>query len=148
MRRCSRGWRTPTRFCVMTRPEKTTITCSIILRHTTSTTTGWRRDFAIEFPPKHLFQQFSSCFRYYRRKGTKVDVKLVILITITVISAFQYYVKHSRYEEAVNYFVTVRFGDVTAATGYDHDQCDSLSRFQSIATKHSICCQARSPLTT
>lgn len=62
----------------------------------------------------------SSCFRYYRRKGPKIDVRLVILITITVISAFQYYVKHSRYEEAVNYFVTVRLrrdcGVVTAVT--------------------------------
>lgn len=55
--------------------------------------------------PEAYYQNY---YRYYRRKGPKVDIRLVLLVTITVISAVQYFVRKSRYDEAVNYFVSVR----------------------------------------
>lgn len=59
--------------------------------------------------PEAYYQNY---YRYYRRKGPKVDIRLVLLFTITVISAVQYFVKKSRYDEAVNYFVSVRNGSL------------------------------------
>lgn len=53
------------------------------------------------------FFVISHVVRYYRRQGPKVDIRIVILSTITIISLAQYFVKKSRYNEAVNYFVTV-----------------------------------------
>jgi DnaJ family protein C protein 25 len=50
---------------------------------------------------------YQNYYRYYRRKGPKVDIRLVILSTISVISFIQYFVKKARYKEAVDYFVTV-----------------------------------------
>lgn len=55
--------------------------------------------------PEAYYQNY---YRYYRRQGPKVDIRLVLLVTITVISAVQYFVRKSRYDEAVNYFVSVR----------------------------------------
>lgn len=46
-------------------------------------------------------------YRYYRRKGTKVDIRFVLLTSITVISLIQYFVKKQKYESAIKYFVTV-----------------------------------------
>lgn len=44
---------------------------------------------------------------YYRRVSPKVDVRLVIAVTITVISAIQYYVAWNNYSTAVNYLINV-----------------------------------------
>ena len=55
--------------------------------------------------PEELYAHY---YRYYRRLyAPKVDVRIVILVTITLISIYQYYGDHSRYNEAINYFVTV-----------------------------------------
>jgi DnaJ homolog subfamily C member 25 len=53
-------------------------------------------------------EMYAHYYRYYRRMyAPKVDVRLVIVVTITVISAFQYYAAHSRYKEAIDYLLTV-----------------------------------------
>lgn len=45
---------------------------------------------------------------YYRRRySPKVDVRIVLVVTISVISIFQYYGSLSRYNEAIDYFMTV-----------------------------------------
>jgi len=44
---------------------------------------------------------------YYRRVSPKVDVRLVIAVTITVISVCQYYVAWSNYHSAVSYLIQV-----------------------------------------
>ena len=44
---------------------------------------------------------------YYRRAQPKVDVRIVIAVTISVISACQYYVAWSNYKSAVNYLIQV-----------------------------------------
>jgi len=53
-------------------------------------------------------QYYRHYYRYYRRVyGAKVDAQWVILGTITAFSLYQYFVMHSRYKEAIDYFVTV-----------------------------------------
>lgn len=53
-------------------------------------------------------QYYRHYYRYYKRVyGTKVDAHWVILGVITIISVYQYFVMHSRYNEAIDYFVTV-----------------------------------------
>ncbi|XP_054162583.1 dnaJ homolog subfamily C member 25 homolog [Oppia nitens] len=53
-------------------------------------------------------EMYAHYYRYYRRMYTpKVDVRIVIVVTITVISGFQYYAMHSRFKEAIDYFLTV-----------------------------------------
>jgi DnaJ family protein C protein 25 len=53
-------------------------------------------------------EMYAHYYRYYRRMyAPKVDVRIVIIVTITVISAFQYYAAHSRYKEAIDYLLTV-----------------------------------------
>ena len=55
--------------------------------------------------PEEMWQNY---YRYYRRRMTpKVDVRLVIAVTISVISFIQYYSAWSNYEEAIKYLVTV-----------------------------------------
>lgn len=55
--------------------------------------------------PEHYYRHY---YRYYRRVyGVKVDAHWVILGVISVISLYQYFVMHSRYNEAIDYFVTV-----------------------------------------
>jgi DnaJ family protein C protein 25 len=55
--------------------------------------------------PEHYYRHY---YRYYRRVyGAKVDAHWVILGVISVISLYQYFVMHSRYNEAINYFMTV-----------------------------------------
>lgn len=51
-------------------------------------------------------EYYSHFYRYYRRR-TKVDVRLVVLVSITVISLVQYFSRKQRYEEAIKYFMTV-----------------------------------------
>uniref|UniRef100_T1H1B5 J domain-containing protein n=1 Tax=Megaselia scalaris TaxID=36166 RepID=T1H1B5_MEGSC len=52
---------------------------------------------------------YSHYYNYYRRRvSPKVDIRLVIIVTITLISVFQYYSGVSRYEEAITYFTTIQ----------------------------------------
>lgn len=53
-------------------------------------------------------QYYRHYYRYYRRQvAPKVDVRLVIIVTISIISIIQYYSGWQRYESAIKYFVTV-----------------------------------------
>jgi len=55
--------------------------------------------------PEEMWQNY---YRYYRRRmAPKIDVRIVIAVTITVISFIQYYSAWSNYEEAIKYLVTV-----------------------------------------
>ena len=55
--------------------------------------------------PEEMWQNY---YRYYRRRmAPKVDVRIVIAATISVISLIQYYSSWSNYEEAIKYFMTV-----------------------------------------
>ena len=61
-------------------------------------------DYMIDNPEEY----YHHYYRYYRRMyAPKVDVRIVIVVTITLISAYQYYASHSKYKEAIDYFVTV-----------------------------------------
>lgn len=53
-------------------------------------------------------QYYRHYYQYYRRVyGTKVGAHWVILGLITVISVYQYFVMHTRYKEAIDYFCSV-----------------------------------------
>ncbi|XP_028457308.1 dnaJ homolog subfamily C member 25 isoform X1 [Perca flavescens] len=65
-----------------------------------------RRDY--DYMLDHPEEYYQHYYTYYRRQLTpKVDVRIVILVTICAISIFQYYSWHSSYNEAINYLVTV-----------------------------------------
>lgn len=55
--------------------------------------------------PEEVYRHYYAYFR--RRYSPKVDFRYVLLVTISVISAFQYYGGMSRYNEAIDYFMTV-----------------------------------------
>ena len=49
-------------------------------------------------------ERYYNYYQYYRMRATpKVDVRLVILVTILLISAFQYLSAHQKYSEALKY---------------------------------------------
>lgn len=51
---------------------------------------------------------YAHYYRYYRRRMTpKVDVRLVLFVTITIISIIQYYSLWQRYDSAIKFFMTV-----------------------------------------
>lgn len=53
-------------------------------------------------------EYYAHYYRYYRRRMTpKVDVRLVIVVTLTIISVVQYYSLWQRYDSAIKYFMTV-----------------------------------------
>lgn len=53
-------------------------------------------------------EYYAHYYRYYRKYyAPKVDVRIVILVTISVISVIQYYAYNSRYKDAIDYLVTV-----------------------------------------
>ncbi|XP_060523802.1 dnaJ homolog subfamily C member 25 homolog [Cylas formicarius] len=53
-------------------------------------------------------QYYAHYYRYYRRKvAPKVDVRIVIIVTISIISIIQYYSGWQRYDTAISYFSTV-----------------------------------------
>lgn len=53
-------------------------------------------------------EYYAHYYRYYRRRvSPKVDVRIVLVVTISIISLIQYYVMKMRYEEAIKYFLTV-----------------------------------------
>jgi len=55
--------------------------------------------------PEEMWQNY---YRYYRRRmAPKVDVRIVLIVTISIISGIQYYSAWSNYEEAIKYLVTV-----------------------------------------
>ncbi|XP_034048461.1 dnaJ homolog subfamily C member 25 [Thalassophryne amazonica] len=65
-----------------------------------------RRDY--DYMLDHPDEYYQHYYAYYRRRlAPKVDVRLVILITVCAISIFQYYSWCSSYNEAINYLVTV-----------------------------------------
>lgn len=56
----------------------------------------------------HPEEMWSNYYRYYRRRmAPKVDVRLVIAVTISIVSAIQYYSAWSNYEEAIKYLVSM-----------------------------------------
>ncbi|ALC48281.1 CG7872 [Drosophila busckii] len=51
---------------------------------------------------------YAHYYRYYRRRvAPKVDVRVVIVATLTIISIIQYYSGWQRYDAAIKYFATV-----------------------------------------
>ncbi|XP_050678851.1 dnaJ homolog subfamily C member 25 homolog [Leptidea sinapis] len=55
--------------------------------------------------PQHYYAHY---YRYYRRRmAPKVDVRIVLAVTITLISIMQYYSAWSKYDTAIKYFMTV-----------------------------------------
>uniref|UniRef100_A0A7G3APP2 Putative molecular chaperone dnaj superfamily protein n=1 Tax=Lutzomyia longipalpis TaxID=7200 RepID=A0A7G3APP2_LUTLO len=67
---------------------------------------GARTDYDYMLDNPHEY--YAHYYRYYRRRvAPKVDVRLVIFVTITVISLIQYFSWWQRYESAIKYFMTV-----------------------------------------
>ncbi|XP_055056287.1 dnaJ homolog subfamily C member 25 [Misgurnus anguillicaudatus] len=65
-----------------------------------------RRDY--DYMLDHPEEYYSHYYTYYRRRlAPKVDVRIVILVTVCAISLFQYYSWWSSYTEAINYLMTV-----------------------------------------
>ncbi|KAJ8402073.1 hypothetical protein AAFF_G00373080 [Aldrovandia affinis] len=65
-----------------------------------------RRDY--DYMLDHPEEYYSHYYAYYsRRLAPKVDVRIVILVTVCAISVFQYYSWWSSYNEAINYLSTV-----------------------------------------
>ncbi|XP_043917011.1 dnaJ homolog subfamily C member 25 [Protopterus annectens] len=65
-----------------------------------------RKDY--DYMLDHPEEYFSHYYHYYRRRlAPKVDVRVVILVTVLAISVFQYYSWWTSYREAVNYLATV-----------------------------------------
>nr|CAI5857689.1 unnamed protein product [Callosobruchus analis] len=61
-------------------------------------------DYMLDNPDEY----YSHYYRYYRRRvAPKVDVRIVIVVTITIISAVQYFSGWQRYNAAIRYFATV-----------------------------------------
>jgi len=61
-------------------------------------------DYMLDNPQEY----YAHYYRYYRRRvSPKVDVRLVLIVTISVISIIQYYSAWQRYESAIKYFLTV-----------------------------------------
>lgn len=61
-------------------------------------------DYMLDNPQEY----YAHYYRYYRRRmAPKVDVRIVIAVTITIISVIQYYSAWSKYDTAIKYFMTV-----------------------------------------
>lgn len=60
-------------------------------------------DYMLDNPEEY----YHHYYRYYRRKYEKVDLRLVVVVVISLFSAYQYYGALSKYKEAIDYFVTV-----------------------------------------
>lgn len=61
-------------------------------------------DYMLDNPNEY----YAHYYRYYRRRvAPKVDVRIVIFVTISIISIIQYYSAWQRYETAIKYFMTV-----------------------------------------
>ncbi|XP_023012934.1 dnaJ homolog subfamily C member 25 homolog [Leptinotarsa decemlineata] len=61
-------------------------------------------DYMLDNPDEY----YAHYYRYYRRRvAPKVDVRIVIIVTISIISVIQYYSGWQRYDTAIKYFATV-----------------------------------------
>ncbi|KAF5275873.1 hypothetical protein FQR65_LT04112 [Abscondita terminalis] len=61
-------------------------------------------DYMLDNPNEY----YAHYYRYYRRRvAPKVDVRIVIFVTISIISIIQYYSAWQRYDTAIKYFMTV-----------------------------------------
>lgn len=61
-------------------------------------------DYMLDNPQEY----YAHYYRYYRRRmAPKVDVRIVLAVTITIISVIQYYSAWSKYDTAIQYFMTV-----------------------------------------
>lgn len=61
-------------------------------------------DYMLDNPSEY----YRHYYRYYRRRvAPKVDVRLVVFVTITIISIIQYFSLWQRYDSAIKYFMTV-----------------------------------------
>uniref|UniRef100_A0A336LIK9 CSON002925 protein n=1 Tax=Culicoides sonorensis TaxID=179676 RepID=A0A336LIK9_CULSO len=60
-------------------------------------------DYVLDHPEEY----YRNFYRYYRYRYAKVDVRLVLIVTVSIISLIQYYSGWQRYETAIKYFVTV-----------------------------------------
>lgn len=61
-------------------------------------------DYMLDNPNEY----YAHYYRYYRRRvAPKVDVRIVIVVTLTIISIIQYYSGWQRYDSAIKYFATV-----------------------------------------
>lgn len=56
----------------------------------------------------HPEEMWRNMYMYYRRRmAPKVDVRIVIAVSLSVISAIQYYASWNNYDEAIKYLMTV-----------------------------------------
>lgn len=61
-------------------------------------------DYMLDHPEEY----YAHYYRYYRRRvAPKVDVRLVLFVTISIISIIQYFSGWQRYETAIKYFMSV-----------------------------------------
>lgn len=61
-------------------------------------------DYMLDNPQEY----YAHYYRYYtRRVSPKVDVRLVVIVTISIVSIIQYYIAWERYNSAIRYFLTV-----------------------------------------
>lgn len=61
-------------------------------------------DYMLDNPSEY----YAHYYRYYRRRvAPKVDVRLVLFVTVSIISIIQYYSLWQRYDSAIKYFMTV-----------------------------------------
>lgn len=62
-------------------------------------------DYMLDNPDEY----YANYYRYYRRRvAPQVDVRLVIFVTITIISVVQYYSKWQNYERAIRSFMSIQ----------------------------------------
>ncbi|XP_004518855.1 dnaJ homolog subfamily C member 25 homolog [Ceratitis capitata] len=65
-----------------------------------------RRDY--DYMLDHPEEYYSHYYRYYRRRvAPKVDVRIVIIATLTIISIIQYYSGLQRYDDAIKHLAAV-----------------------------------------
>lgn len=61
-------------------------------------------DYMLDNPDEY----YAHYYRYYRRRvAPKVDVRIVLIVTISIISIVQYYSSWQKYDTAIKYFTTV-----------------------------------------
>ncbi|XP_022186203.1 dnaJ homolog subfamily C member 25 homolog [Nilaparvata lugens] len=89
----------------------------------------------------HPEEVYSHYYRYYRRRvAPKVDARIVIAVTISLISAIQYYTSWKRYESAISYLLTVpkyrnKAVDYAIENGLFNEQKKSKDRTKSKSVK-------------
>ena len=82
-------------------------------------------DYMLDHPDEH----YRNYYRYYsRRLSPKVDVRLVLIVTITIISIIQYYSRWQRYESAIQHFVSVPKYRNRALEMIQHDSVQEKGR--------------------